>query len=396
MFSSRGVHAPEGRVRVTSNRMQAGEHSFPPIPLLPDISMMLAFPMWLISLRDLQYRRRRFTIAVAATSLTFAMTLLMAGFSATLHNEVRRIVDLVGADEWIVVEGTSGPFTASTVLPGDTANGVARMNLQDRGSIKASSLVLLHSAMRTPQDRDVNVIGYEDGGLGQPPVTDGRRPRSPGEALLDTAFGIDIGESISVGGRRLEVVGTADGITYYFGTPTLFVLLEDAQAIGFSGRDLVTTVAVEGTVQSLSEGLTALSPAQVRTDLERPLANGTKSIDLISALLWITAAGIIGSIIYLSALERTRDFAVLKATGAPNRALVVGLALQAIVLSVASAILAVALAQLLAPLFPFGVEIALRSYVALFSIALSVGLVASLAGLRRAVTVDPALAFGGA
>ncbi|MBA2274739.1 MAG: hypothetical protein H0W21_12695 [Actinobacteria bacterium] len=69
--------------------------------------------MWLISLRDLQFRHRRFTIAIAATALTFAMTLLMAGFSATLHSEIRRIVDIIGADSWIVAEGTSGPFTGS-------------------------------------------------------------------------------------------------------------------------------------------------------------------------------------------------------------------------------------------------------------------------------------------
>ena len=352
---------------------------------------MVTGPMWLVSLRDLQFRRRRFTIAVAATALTFAMTLLMAGFSATLHSEIRRIVDVIGADSWIVAKGTSGPFTASTVVPAETTDAVAAAP----GVDEASALVLLHSTMNEPEDRDVNVIGYSSGGVGEPPVTEGRAPEQAGEALVDTALGIDIGDTISVGGLQLQAVGAADGITYYFGTPTIFVPLENAQAMAFSGQDLVTTVATVGGPSSLPTGLEALTPAQVRTDLERPLANGTKSIDLISALLWITAAGIIGSIIYLSALERTRDFAVFKATGAPSSALMGGLALQAIVLSVTSAVLAVVLAQLLAPLFPFGVEIYLRAYVTLFVIAVSVGLLASIAGLRRALKVDPALAFGG-
>jgi hypothetical protein len=35
--------------------------------------------MWRLGLRDLQWRRRRFTVAVAATVLVFAMTLLFAG-----------------------------------------------------------------------------------------------------------------------------------------------------------------------------------------------------------------------------------------------------------------------------------------------------------------------------
>jgi len=81
--------------------------------------------MWLISIRDLQFRRRRFSIAVAATALVFAMTLLMAGVSASLHNEPRRITDVIGADSWIVAKGTSGPFTAATVVPADAAAAIA-------------------------------------------------------------------------------------------------------------------------------------------------------------------------------------------------------------------------------------------------------------------------------
>src|SRR5918998_3809365 len=203
--------------------------------------------MWLIALRDLQHRRRRFSIAVAATSLTFAMTLLMAGFSSTLHNEIRRIVEVVGADAWIVAAGTSGPFTASTVVPGPAVDEVAATG----GVTQARPLVLLHSAMRSPQDRDVNVIGFERGGLGEPPVTEGRLPHGAGETVADTALGITVGSNVSVGGLGLRVVGVADGITYYFGTPTLFVPLEAAQELGFSGQDLVTTIVTEGAPASL-------------------------------------------------------------------------------------------------------------------------------------------------
>jgi putative ABC transport system permease protein len=42
------------------------------------------------------------------------------------------------------------------------------------------------------------------------------------------------------------------------------------------------------------------------------------------------------------------------------------------------------------------VEVPASAYIALPIVAVVVGLIASLFGLRRAVTVDPALAFGGA
>ena len=57
---------------------------------------------------------------------------------------------------------------------------------------------------------------------------------------------------------------------------------------------------------TVPDGLQAMSGQQVRTDLERPLASSTQTIGLLDALLLVVAAGIIGSILYLSALERVR------------------------------------------------------------------------------------------
>jgi putative ABC transport system permease protein len=58
--------------------------------------------MWLVGVRDLQFRRRRFLIAVVATSVVFSMTVLMSGLSNGLDAEVDRIVGSFGADSWVV------------------------------------------------------------------------------------------------------------------------------------------------------------------------------------------------------------------------------------------------------------------------------------------------------
>jgi len=217
----------------------------------------------------------------------------------------------------------------------------------------------------------------------------------PGETVADTALGLRPGDRIELSGRQLEVVGLADRVTYYFGTPTLFLALQDAQALAFDGQPLAVAIVTEGIPRGAPPGLEVLSNRQARVDLERPLASGTQSIAFINALLWLVAAGIIGSIVYLSALERQREFAVFKATGASNRSLLFGLALQAVVLSAAAAVLAVGIARLLAPGFPFTIEIPPQAFPRLLGVAVLVGLVASAAGLRRAVGVQPALAFGG-
>jgi putative ABC transport system permease protein len=70
--------------------------------------------------------------------------------------------------------------------------------------------------------------------------------------------------------------------------------------------------------------------------------------------------------------------------------------LQAITLSIAAAILAIVIARLLVPAFPMTVEIPTAAYVELVIVSLSVGVLGSVAGLRRMLSVDPAAAFGGA
>jgi putative ABC transport system permease protein len=104
---------------------------------------------------------------------------------------------------------------------------------------------------------------------------------------------------------------------------------------------------------------------------------------------------IVGSVVYLSALERMRDFAVFKAIGVPTRSIAAGLALQAIIVALLAAALGVVFAQVLAPLFPMIIVVPVYAYLALPAVAIAIGLLASIAGLRRAVAVDPALAFGG-
>jgi putative ABC transport system permease protein len=136
--------------------------------------------------------------------------------------------------------------------------------------------------------------------------------------------------------------------------------------------------------------------AQAEDDLRRTTKSGSDTVSFLNILLWIVAAGIVASIVYLNALERTRDFAVLKATGSSNRSIVGGLAVQATVLTVLAAVLAIGIAFALKPGFPFPVTLSGGSVAKIVVVAIVVGLLASLVGVRRAVSTDPAIAIGGA
>ena len=139
-----------------------------------------------------------------------------------------------------------------------------------------------------------------------------------------------------------------------------------------------------------------LTNDDVRADYDRVLKSTKDTIGIINTLLWLMAAGIVAAIVYVSVLERTRDFATLKAIGTSNRSLIGGLIGQAAVVSVASAIAAVGVAKAISPTFSFPVAVPSAAYVQMLVVAMVVGIVASLAGIRRISRIDPALAFGGA
>jgi putative ABC transport system permease protein len=138
-----------------------------------------------------------------------------------------------------------------------------------------------------------------------------------------------------------------------------------------------------------------LTNSAVAVDLSRPVAQAKQTISLVRWLLWIVAAGIIGAIVYLSALERTTEFAVLKAIGVSTRDVVLGLVSQAVLLAALAVALAVLLETAAAPAAAMSVEVPTLSYLTLPLLALVVGVAASGLALRRALRIDPALAFAG-
>jgi len=344
--------------------------------------------MWRVGVRDLLHRKRRFAIAVLATAIAFGLALLLSGVLEHLKRENRRVVTMFGADAFVVSEGGTGPFSTTQLIPQTTVDAVR----SSAGITRATAFAQVRDVLK---DKDVNVLGLEPRGLGWPVKVDGRQAQQPGEAVVDSTLGYHQGDQITLGGEPSTVVGVSHGTTYYFGQPTAFIPLADVQQRFLGGLPLATAVAVQGDPTALPAGTVKFTPAEALTDLNRPQEAGNQTIQIISTLLWIMAAGVVASMLYLSVIERTTELATSKAMGVRNRTLFSGLALQGLVLAVLSCAVGVLVALALAPIFPFPVEIPTSAYATAFIAAVVVGLLASLIGLRRTTSVDPALAFGG-
>jgi putative ABC transport system permease protein len=348
--------------------------------------------MLLAALRDMQWRSRRLVIAIISTGLVFAMTLVLTGLANGFRVEAERTVDSMGVDAFVVKAGAAGPFLGATPF---AQVDVARVAAEP-GVVAAAPLATAASTIREGTSaRNATAFGAPPHGPGMPQVSEGQAPTTPDEVEVSSTLGKHIGEDLQVGARTLRIVGIVPNATALAKTPCIFLTTEGLQQLAYNGQPMITSIGIIGTPRQLPDGYQTVNRTAGVNDLLRPLKVAVGAITIVAFLLWIVAVLIVGSLVYLSALERLRDFAVFKAIGVPTRSILAGLALQAVVVALLAAALGVVLAQLLAPLFPMIVVVPTSAYLALPVIAIAIGLLASVAGLRRAVAVDPALAFGG-
>jgi putative ABC transport system permease protein len=348
-----------------------------------------------IALRDLQWRTRRIVIPVIGAALVLALAIVVSGLSAAFENESARTVALARATSWVIDEGGTGPFLQPSPLPSaKVADIVAQV-----GEEHAAPIVFGRQSVRKSdgsvfeKNQHVNMVGAIPGRIGSPIAASGDALRSDGQAVVDSSLGAKIGQRIRLGKSTFDVVGTVKGARLLAGVPNVYVSIHDAQALAFGGRDLATAVVTDADIVAPA-GTKAVDNAAAVTDGLRPVVNAQKTIGLVRSLLWLVAALIVGSVMYLSVLERTKDVAVLKGMGARNTSLVGSLAAQAAVLCGIASIIAAALAVLLAPAFPMPSEIPLSAFLLLPVVALVIGQVASLTAARRLISIQPALAFG--
>jgi putative ABC transport system permease protein len=228
-----------------------------------------------------------------------------------------------------------------------------------------------------------------------PAMMDGRAPIEAHETAVSSTMERPIGATVEVGSRNLQIVGIVDDSTALAGQSNVFLTVTGAQKLLFSGQSLISSIGVIGSPDRAPSGYRLVDRDGAVDDLLRALTGARQAMSLMAGLLWVVAGMIVGSMIYMSALERTRDFAVFKAVGVPTRSILAGLAMQAVIVAVLSALLGGVLSVLLGPLFPMRVDIPRIAFILLPIVAITIGVLASLAGLRRAVVVDPAMAFGG-
>ena len=122
-----------------------------------------------------------------------------------------------------------------------------------------------------------------------------------------------------------------------------------------------------------AEGLRVMTPGDVVTDLNRPQRSAVQTVGIIDALLWVMAAGVVASMVYLSVLEGAANSRWSRRWASTNRALFGGLAAQGLALAVLACGGGALIVLGLSPLMPMGVEMAPAAHLRILAVGILVG-----------------------
>lgn len=345
----------------------------------------------LLTLRDLRHRARRFSVVLVAMSVVLTLVYLMSGLVEQFEQEPFLTVDAIGAESWVVPAGSSGPFTSSATLPGDVVDALVGDDL--------APLVVARGTMTgAGEPGEVLVVGQASWGGDDPRLVEGRPAAATDELVVDRTGGVAVGDDVQLGSRRFRVTGLSQDTTLLAGLPVVFIPIEGAREALFGGAPVVSALVSDTPAAALAaplpSGTALLSGSDVATDALGPLENAVSSVGLIRGLLWAVAGIIVAGVLYLTVLEREREFAVLKAPGGTDGQLLWSLTLQAVAVSGLAVVIATGLQWAVAPVFPLTVRVPTSAYWQVPSLGIVLAVLATRIGSARVRSSDPVQAFG--
>jgi putative ABC transport system permease protein len=375
-----------------------------------------------LAFRDIRHNLGRFLLTCLGLSLLLGVVLGMIGIYRGLVEDALGLLNSAKPDIWVVEAGSRGPFAESSRLPGDVREIVARQHgVAEAGSVTYQSAEAEFKGAKLR----LYVIGYELGRMGGPPfISVGRNlARSHYELVADVKSGLKIGDNLRLGRKEFTTVGLTERQVASGGDPVVYISLSDSQLLQFElepasarrelakgaaagSRDTINAViariAEKADVNQVAENvrrwkhlavLTAEEQANILT--QSVVDKARKQIGLFTITLMIVSAVVIALIIYTLTMDKKREIATLKLIGAPDRAIIGLILTQAMSMGGIGFLTGASIILLVKDFFPRRVIIEAPD-VAMLGLAVAfICVLASLAGVRYALRIDPATALGG-
>lgn len=401
-----------------------------------------------LAMRDVRRHAARFVGTAAGLGLLLSVVIAMQGIYAGMVDDATILTRAMRADLWLVQRDTRGPFAeGSRMDPSVEARAAAVLGVR---RARPYSYQLIQRTDRGMVLRIALVgLGWPDDAGRSLPLLRGRHlQQAHGEIIVDASLGLAIGETLTFAREPYRIVGLTKNALTSGGDSVAFMTVADAALVAFDqapealllerqrvaarlrqtdlgrGQPGLEDLVVDPRWRSpalaappIAAILVDVDPVQLpevqatfrrwgdvtvytQAEEEALLLGGVvqrarMQIGLFTVILTLTAAVIIMMVIYNLTLEKTHDLAVLKLMGAPKLRLLGLILQQAWMLGAIGYGVAYVMSSVAFPLFPRRVvltdTIMTIAPIATFAIVT----LASLAGLRHVMNIDPASALEG-
>jgi putative ABC transport system permease protein len=256
------------------------------------------------------------------------LILLLDGLWSGVRAQVTRYENATGAQLAVLAPGTRSLFAEGSRVPQTVVTQVRRTPGVRWAVPVRTQYVILDLHMHKVA---ASLIGANASTPGGPwAFSSGRAPSAPSEVAVDHVLaarhGIHVGDTLTVLGQPLRVVGLTSG-TASFMTGYVFVTYDTAGKL--LATDEATAVLVgTGTPAAVAaalhaRGLNALSTAELRaTALSIATRVYGTPLRLMVAVAFLAGTLIIALAAYNAVTERRREYGIVKAIGATSRRLV--------------------------------------------------------------------------
>ncbi len=366
----------------------------------------------------MRYRRARVVLTGLGITVLISLILLLGGIMNGMRIQARQYVESTGADVWVSYEGSGGAFIGFSLL---AEEHMVFLNSEQGIVANSASPLIFAQARPTVRGKSTKaiVVGYKLGKLGGPKhAIEGRmftgsefkdyRPEDsiPFEVVVDEKMGLEIGEQITLGNEKVRVVGKTRSLMFVLDTPLLFMDVRVAQKVVFDNYPHVNMMIARSMENQkpaqIVASLNSIETIDVHT-MKQTLGNITeyyvdepmKAVQFLRVMLWLAAGLLVGMITYVTMLEKTQEIGVLKAIGGSNGYVMALLLKQVVIISVVGVMLGLGLAYFFAAAAPIFVAIHPVESIIVVCISFIVCCGSGYLAARKAVTVDPMIAFRG-
>lgn len=363
------------------------------------------------ALKNLFQEKIKLAISVGGVAFSLLLVLILGAVFAGIDRQATGYIRESRASVWVMQKGVANMHMASSMLPAATQERIEGTE----GVSRVSAILYASGYIKIKGKKNLSfVVGFDSREDAGGPWVMARGKSEPGhnEVVIDEQLaakrGVGIGDRISVLGRKMRIVGLSRE-TFSLANTVTFVDRADMQemmrAPGGRSYFLVAVEsgqsprAVAERIENRVPGVNALTVHEfVAGEAALIRQMGIDIINAMSIIGFIIGIMVVGLTIFTSTLEKSRDYAILKAVGAARGRLYGAVFTQAFISvalgGAAGGILALAtraVIEHLAPEMPlvFAVSDVSRAAAAMVAVAV----LASYMPIRRVAKVDPMSVF---